>query len=55
MIVRCSEPPEQVPLTVAGVPALFLPANDTYEPIPGTQRHPRVTDYFLTNSYRNPI
>jgi hypothetical protein len=53
IIVRCSEPPEQVPLTVAGVPALFLPANDPYELIPGTPGHPRVADYLAEKPY-NP-
>lgn len=55
MIVRCSEPPEQVPLTVAGIPALFLPANDMYEPIPGTLGHPRVADYLAEKPYEPHI
>ena len=31
VVVRCSEPPSQVPLTIGSVPALFLPLNDPYE------------------------
>jgi hypothetical protein len=51
MIVRCSKPPEQVPLTVGRVPAVFLPVSDKYEPIPGTPGHPRVADFLAENPY----
>jgi hypothetical protein len=51
IVVRCSEPPSQVPLTIGRVPAIFLPANDPYEMIPGTPGHPRVPDYLADKVY----
>ena len=51
LIVRCETPPTPIPLTVAAVAAVFLPANDDYEPIPGNPGNPRVVDFLEGNPY----
>jgi hypothetical protein len=43
MILKCTTAPNNIPLTVAGLPAVFLPLDDDYEPIPGFPGHPHVT------------
>jgi hypothetical protein len=53
IIVRCETPPAPIPLTVAGVAAIFLPSDDDYEPIPGNPGHPRVADYLAGNPYQS--
>jgi hypothetical protein len=40
VIVRCTEPPENVPLTIGSVPATFLAVDDTYDPDSGHPREP---------------
>jgi hypothetical protein len=55
IIVHCSEPPEEVPLTIGGVPAIFLPENDQYDPFPGTPGHPRIADYMAKQPYDSKV
>lgn len=43
MILKCKTSPSNIPLSVAGFPAVFLPMDDDYEPIPGSPGHPRIT------------
>lgn len=44
MILKCITAPNNIPLTVAGLPAVFLPIDDDYEPIPGSPGNPRIAD-----------
>jgi hypothetical protein len=51
VIVRCTEPPDNVPLTIGSVPAIFLAVDDTYNPIPGTPGNPRIPDFLAEKRY----
>jgi hypothetical protein len=45
----------EVPLTAGGVPAIFLPENCPYDPLPGTPGHPRIADYIAEQPYDSKV
>ena len=47
MILKCITAPNNIPLTIAGLPAVFLPVDDDYEPIPGSPGNPRIAGIAL--------
>lgn len=51
VIIHCHQAPEQVPLTVGQVPAVFLADTDVYTPIPGTLGNPRNRDWLVDCLY----
>lgn len=54
MLFKCRQPPPNVPLTVAGLPSIFMPNEDNYELIPGYPGHPKVPDP-MTSSPFDPM
>jgi hypothetical protein len=53
IILNCKSPPTKPTYKVAGLPAIFVPPEETFTLIPGTSGNPRVRDFvspFNTNS-----
>ena len=51
ILFECRSPPTDIPLTVAGLPAIFLSQNEEYRPIPGVTGDPRVADPLFESRY----
>ena len=51
IIVHCSRAPEQIPLTIGKVAAIFLAETDVYHPIPGKLGNPRNQDWLVDHPY----